>query len=135
MENETAFEKYLAGHPINDELAALARGEIAVTESPSQWVERVKEHEDDRPLSRAEREALKEARDGGAVTTLSRLLRRAIRQKTHRATIESETDPLGRQAEIAQTWANLVAFRTACTEIEWLIQAEIAALEKDERGQ
>jgi hypothetical protein len=53
MENETAFEKYLAGHPINDELAALARGEIAVTESPSQWVERVKENEDDRPLSRA----------------------------------------------------------------------------------
>lgn len=133
----TAFEKYLTGEPLNEELAALRRGEIpevgAATHPKPTTV--VDSKDEDRPLIRAERQALREAREVGAVTTLSRLLRSIIRRKIQTATIDSETDPLGRQAEIAQTWAYVVAFRTACVEIEFQIQAEIDALEREERGQ
>ena len=136
---QESLERYLGNQPLNDELAAMRRGEMPA-EAPratlsdlitSWWgpVEPPAE-EDDKPLSTAERQLLAEAQQMGVVTTFIKLLKKGLREKIRRATIDSEHDPLGRQAEIAQMWAYIGAYRTTGLEFEAAIRMEIEALQK-----
>jgi hypothetical protein len=135
---KTPLEKYLAGEPLNDELAALRAGiheEFKAPAAPA-WDPRLPAAEDDdKPLSKAERQALREGRQVGAFTTLARLLRIRLRLHVRQATIDSEKDPLARSSEIAQVWAYISIYRALAAEIEAMIQKEIEELEKSERGQ
>lgn len=135
MSELTAFEKYMNREPLTAELAALREGRTEQVEIPELVQPFQRPTDEEQPLSKAERQALRDARQGGGVTAVIRLLRRSLRIKTRQATIDSENDPLGRQSEIAQNWASIAAFRRACLEIEAMITLEIQELEKEERGQ
>jgi len=140
MPEATNFEKYLAGAPLNEELAAIRRGEEPQPNPLAAIFENLAPRQlpmsdDDRPLSKEERLSLREAAQAGAVTTLLRLMRKSLRAKIQTATMDSENDPLGRAAEVSQQWAYIVAFRRATVEIQGMIQGAIAEQEKEERGQ
>jgi hypothetical protein len=137
---KTTFEKYLDREPLTEDLARLRDGLgeplPALTGILQGWKpgSRIEIEDEDRSLTRAERLTLLEGRQGGTVTTVIRLLRRSLRAKIRAATINSENDPLGRQAEIAQEWAYVMTFRRSSMELESLILAEIAILEAEEAG-
>ena len=131
------FERYFAGEPLSPELAALRRGD---PEPPSPGIEAILEAfaprqapsgDDDRPLTRDEKVALKEAQQGGGVTTLTRLLKRSLRAKVQMAILDSENDPLGRSREIAEGWAYIATFRRLITEMEAMVNAAIADLDDE----
>src|SRR5215472_1159878 len=74
MPEATNFEKYLAGAPLNEELAAIRRGEEPQPNPLAAIFENLAPRQlpmsdDDRPLSKEERLSLREAAQAGAVTT------------------------------------------------------------------
>jgi len=135
------FERYLAGQPLTEELAALRRGESAGPAGLEALLEAFGPRpaptgDDDKPLSREECLALKEAQAGGGVTTLMKLLRRNLHRRIEEAKMDSQNNPLGRAAEIAHVWAYVAIYRRICLEIEGMTAQAIASLDSDaaERG-
>ena len=131
MNERTNFEKYLAGVPLNDELAAIRDGRAADVEPPIfPWQSKpAAAGDDDRELTRDERELLKEAKTNGMFTTLVRLQRKALKIHIRSATMESETDPLKTPTDVVNAWAYVKMYRRANMELEMLVDAEIAKLE------
>lgn len=131
MPEKTAFEKYLAGEPLTDELRILRDGDAAAPGFPwptpeSPWTATVSA---EKPLTMAERALLHEAKANGVLATLMHCAKRALQQHIQNATMDSENDPLARSAEISRQWAYVAMYRRAALELEQLIDAEIKMLE------
>jgi hypothetical protein len=131
MAETTNLEKYLAGVPLNEELAALREGRAVDAEPPAAWQRPAAADNEDRELTRDERELLREAKANGTFTTFMRLQRKALKIHIRSATMESETDPLRFPQDVASAWAYVKMFRRAIGEIGMLVDAEIAKLEGD----
>lgn len=132
MSDTSNLERYLSGEPLNEELAALQRGDMANPARPeiAAIIEslgpRMAQPDDEKPLSYAERIAIKEAYQAGVFTSLMRLMRKSLRTKQNVATIDSENDPLGRPTEVAQAWAYIAIYRRVMVELTVMIEGEIA---------
>lgn len=106
----TNLEKYLAGEPLTDELAALKRGDFEQVDFlglrsklfPAET--RVPLADPERPLRAEERAALREIRTGPGWPVLQRLMERATGNQTNAAILLSQDDPAGKRDEIAQAW-------------------------------
>jgi hypothetical protein len=128
------LERFLAGEPLNDELAALRDGRAGNVEPPAGFdLLRAKPAPDDdsRELTRDERQLLKDAKVSGVFTTLVRLQRKALQIHIRTATIESENDPLNTSQQVANAWAYVKMFRRSIVELGMLIDAELGKLEGD----
>jgi hypothetical protein len=131
----TNFEKYIAGQPINEELKALREGRLPeispflVTGIPE--AAQPAPGGDKRPLSRSERIALKELRDGPSWPVIQFLLKKATLLHVDSATLLSQDDPLGKNEEIAQLWAYVKMFKRAHSEFNLLVEAEISELDAE----
>jgi hypothetical protein len=129
--NISNLEKYLAGLPLNDELAALRDGRGADAEPviPPWLPGMAPGRDEDRDLNRDERETLREAKIAGVFTVVGKLQRKALKIHTQSATIESEIDPLRFPQDVASQWAYVKMFRRAIAEMGMLVEAEIGKLE------
>lgn len=133
MSEKTTFEKYLNGEPITEELRILREGGPPAVPWPTPEAPWAPVISDDAPLTRMERELLREARANGVLATLTHCAKRALQRHIQSATMDSENDPLARSGEIARQWAYVAMYRRAALELEQLIDAEIKVLE-GERG-
>lgn len=134
---EENYAKFLAGEPLNEDLAAVRDGRLDTLENPvhnliEKWAPRHPMDDPDRDLTIDECALLKEAKQSGVLNTLIRLQRKALQSHVRTATIDSEKEPLARTQEIVQQWAYVTMFRRACLEVEALVEAEIKRLEGDE---
>ena len=127
-EAATNLEKYLAGVPLTEELAALRDGRPEEMETPVLWRHQASADDADRELTRDERELLREAKANGTFTTLMRLQRKALKIHIQSATMESENDPLKTPQDVANAWGYVKMFRRAIAELAMLVDAEIAKL-------
>jgi hypothetical protein len=130
------FENYLNGVPLNPELAAVQKGMVSLVEEPAkaQKPQQRRVIEDvERELTRAERLDLKDLRASEGWPLLMRILERRF-QKLHKAAINnSQNDPLGRSAEIAQTWAYVGLYERAKKDMESQVEEELKALRNEEQ--
>jgi hypothetical protein len=128
----TNFEKYMRGEPLNEELQALRDGKLnEFTLVPGARLPVGAEAAAaslNKPLDKAEREALKELRQGPGWGGLQRILQKAIRTHEESAILLSQEDPLGKQSEIAQEWAYVKIFKRVHLEVNLLVEAEIEEL-------
>jgi hypothetical protein len=132
-----AFEKYLAGQPINEELAALKNGRPDPLPEEHKVLERVEAATtrwEDHKLTDADRQDLRELRQHPGWTVFVRLTKRAmaIHQKT--AIVVSKSAPLANADKIAQEWGAVWAFERACGELTNLVEAELLELAQNEEG-
>ncbi|MGA9668421.1 MAG: hypothetical protein WBQ94_04390 [Terracidiphilus sp.] len=129
----TNLEKYLAGEPLNEELALLKAGKLPLLQEPGNgaWladVTRAAEVSLDeirRPLTREERAALREMRTGGGWIVLQKLLKRATIGHTEAAVRASEDDPLGKREEIAQLWLTLKVWKRLVADMNLWVEFEM----------
>lgn len=132
----TNLEKYLAGEPITEELRQVRDG---LETGPQPWEQGFPwrgwagspGEPGDRPLTRADRELLKEAKGSGVLAIIEQTLKRALRTHVESATMDSENDPLGRAGEVSRQWAYVVMYRRALFEFAQLVDAEIAELDRE----
>jgi hypothetical protein len=131
------FEKYLQHDPLNEELAAVQRGELPPVqdaELPQQAEAAVQRPEALRgALTRAERVALRELRQSEGYAILQELLRKRFQQIEKGAITISKVDPLQNKDEIAKQWVYLGAFAQAMLEIDALMAAELKILWEQEQ--
>jgi hypothetical protein len=128
-------EKYLAGEPLNDELAAIKAGQLpdfgiglagsnaAPAGEPLTNL--------DRELSRDERIALREIRFGPGWPVLQRLLEKSTLQHTKAAIAFSQEDPLGSGAELNQMWLTVKLWKRTITELNYAVAVEMQAIEEE----
>ena len=134
----TNFEKYLAGEPLNEELAALWRGEappigagLAGGSSADLNVnggagEETGAIDDLRPLRAEERAALRETRQGPGWPVLQKLLKRGTIQRIRFSTALSEDDPLGKRDEIALAWLEVKVWKQLVNALTAMVELELA---------
>lgn len=129
-----AFETYLAGVPLNEDLAALRDGrslpEPAV-ESPGWKAQEPTEWELEKPLTRGDLADLREFRNHPGFALFIRLQKLALRKHEQQAILKSKQAPLLQKDEVAQEWALLSMYERALKEQTALIDAMIAELERD----
>jgi hypothetical protein len=125
-----AFQDYLAGEPLNEENAALKRGEdpMSLPQQPTKAT-RAPIEGVDRDLRQQERADLKEMREGPGWPVLERLIEKAFRIHERGAISLSQQDPLGNRDRIAEEWAYVTMVRRAGVEITALVDAEVAQIE------
>lgn len=129
----TNFEKYLAGEPLNDELAAIRQG--AAQEGRSGLATTGLAAEEDpvqahRPLrlTNDDRFALKELRYGPAWPALQKILDRETRRQTDAALSLSQDDPLRNRDEIAKAWHHLNVWQRMVVRLADMVGMEIKTL-------
>ena len=125
----TNFEKYLAGEPLNEELAALKSGVlpdfIRVPGAGAAWMAPPDPTDPEKPLTQAERAALRELRQGPGWAVLQKLLERATIQHINAATAASEDDPLAKSAEIAALWHTVKVWKQLCWRLRVMVDVEL----------
>jgi hypothetical protein len=133
-------EKYLAGEPLNDELAAIKAGQVpdfgiglagliaAKADEPSLM-------NPDRELSRDERIALREVRFGPGWPVLQRLLEKSTIAHTKMAIALSQENPLGSGAELNQMWLTVKLWKQTITELNYAVAVEMQAIEEDMKSE
>ena len=132
MAEMTPHEKYMAGEPLNDELAALRDGrEKGFYEQPAipQNLRVITGGDVGRDLTKAERMALRDTRNGPGWPVLVRLLEKTSHIQEKSAIASSQTDPLGNKEAIANNWAYKAMFDRAQIELQMLVEAEVKQLE------
>lgn len=127
----STYEKFLAGQPLNDDLAAIRDGRIdPQTDHPlREWLNKRPVEDRDRELTNNERILLKEAKLSGVLDVMIRLHEKALSSHIREATMHSEVDPLNKPNEVAATWGYVVMFRRAITQISSMMEEEIRKLE------
>lgn len=126
------YEKFLAGQPLTEELAALKAGRLLPDPEPEAGPPLPDRVEHDRPLTRDDRVDLLEMRDSPGWTLFIRLQQKAIRKHEQSAITRSKSAPLANRDEIAQEWACLSLYERALAEMVALVNAEIEQLERDD---
>jgi hypothetical protein len=128
----TPHEKFMAGVPLTDELAAVRDGRDQPEPKPRPApVERRAYDDPERELSRPERLDLKEFWEMPGQKLYSRIAEKAIHLHQNRAINLSQEDPLKNRDQIANAWAYVKMFRRAIAEMELIVSGELAELENE----
>jgi hypothetical protein len=135
----TNFEKYLAGEPLNDELAALRAGRLPEFELQenailAQSVGSEPLEDDEKPLTREECVALREMRTSAGWPVMQKLIRRTTIAHKKAAMLISEQDPLGAGRELANAWLEVKVWKQLTAQLNWLIVIAIESLEEPHGG-
>ena len=131
------FERYLQRDPLNEELAAVQRGELPP--APEATIPLQTEATVQRPealrgaLTRAERVALRELRQSEGYPILQELLKKRFQVFEKRAITISKVDPLLNKDMIAKEWAYLGAMDQVMMDMEAVIAAELKILWEQEQ--
>lgn len=136
----TNFEKYLAGEPLNEELAALKAGRLPEFEirqqsamfQPSVTGGDEPTEDDEKPLTREECAALKEMCTLPGWPVMQKLIRRTTIAHKKAAMLLSEQDPLG--AELKNAWLEVKVWKQLTAQLTWLIVIAIESLEDTNGG-
>lgn len=134
MAEESNFERYLQGLPVNEELARMLE-ETAEAEAPPKVIpapERIRDV--DRDLRRGERQELKEIVRGDAWKVVHRIQEKLEQNHQKCAISMSQDDPLQNGDRIVHEWAYVLMFRKAMSEFNLAIEAELARLENEDIG-
>ena len=135
----TNFEKYLAGEPLNEELAALKAGrlpefELRENASLTQAAGSESFGDDEKPLTRDECVALREMRTSAGWPVMQKLIRKTIFAQKKAAMLISEQDPLGAGRELANAWLEVKVWKQLTAQLTWLIVIAIESLEDPHGG-
>lgn len=137
MIEKTPHEKYLAGEPLNEELAALKEGRSRdFLETTPAWppsLRLITGGDIERELTRGERMDLKELRQSAGWPVVVRLLEKTSAIHKKGAISSSQTNPLANKDTIAEEWAYCTMFDRAKGEIQALIEAELRQLDEETR--
>jgi hypothetical protein len=141
-ESLEAFEKYFRREPLNDELAAIQRGEDADPPHPAEIADKrtgeiapeIAQRGGllDWTPSRVELRELAELRTCEGWDVLMRLLKKRLEILRERAINGSQIDPLGNQGAIAQNWAYHGMYGQAIGEIEPMVMEQLERLKVKE---
>lgn len=132
MPEKTAHEKYLAGEPLNQELADIRDGKISFVDpppTPTAWARDSSPDDPTRELTLAERGHLRELRMHAGWAVLQRVGEKLFENHKKGAIALSQHNPLANGDGIAQEWAYTAMFRRALIEIDGAVSAEIVKLE------
>lgn len=130
---KTNYEKYLAGEPLNEELAKMKRGELPMppwerwnqAQPAAAGEQRAPLMDPERQLNRAEQAALRELRQGPGWPVLQRLLERATINHTNSAILLSQDDPAGKTAELAQAWLTVKTWKQLVGQLNDMVAMEL----------
>ena len=135
----TNFEKYLAGEPLNEELAALKAGRLPEFELREDAIlahssESESFEDDAKPLTRDECVALREMRTSAGWPVMQKLIRKTTIAQKKAAMLISEQDPLGAGRELANAWLEVKVWKQLTAQLTWLIVIAIESLEDPHGG-
>jgi hypothetical protein len=125
-----AFEDYIAGKPLTEELARLKAGVLDPPEPGPMEVPAWEPDNLERPLNDGEREDLRRLMSEPGWRVLERLRKKCVRQMEQNAILVSQTNPLTNERGIAVGWANVAAFKEQMRLDTVLIQSEVQQLKK-----
>lgn len=133
---KTNYDKYLAGQPLNEELAQLRAGRMPdVFETPEHaslagapFREQGFVGDAEAPLTHEERIALRELRLSPGWPVLHKLLNRAAASYKKAAIILSETDPLAK--DLADLWLSVKLSKELANRFIYAVAIEIEAGEE-----
>lgn len=132
----TNLEKYLAGVPLNDELAALKAGKLPdfgmLTQQAAAPAQPAAIADPERELTREERIALREMRQGPGWPILQRLLEKSTIQHTKAAIALSQEDPLGLADELSQMWLTVKLWKRTIVDLNWAVAVELQHLTEED---
>lgn len=122
------LENYLAGLPLDDQVAALMEGrdpalDPALQRSESTTVGEAKANEDE--LTDDDREWLRRLIHEPGFNILLRLLNSAIAKREKGVTVLSSQDPLSNKERIVAEWAYVACFKTVMRDIQLMVQEQI----------
>lgn len=130
-ETLTNHEKYLAGLPLNDELAALARGEMPEQEPASAPV--LQENSGGiAKLTRTDRIALKELRQSDGWGALQKLLKMIVQDCRESAILVSENNP--DEKTVVGAWQDVTIVKRAYDVAGTRVDAEVKQLDGETKG-
>ncbi len=132
MTELTAHEKFMRGEPLTPELAALREGRDPEAKSRPMPAERKAYDDPERELTRLERLDLKEFWEMPGQKLYLRLAEKSILSHQKRAITMSQDDPFSNRDEIAIAWAYVKVLRRVITELELVVNAELAELETEQ---
>lgn len=130
------LEKYLNHEPLNEELAAIREGNVDLLPhpvektAPKRGSGRIDDPE--RDLTRAERLDLRELRQSDGWPVLMRLLLKRFLTLEKTAITISQSFPLQNAEGIAQKWHHVGVYKQVASEMELLLEQEIAELQAEE---
>ena len=131
------FEQYLQREPLNEELAAVQRGELSAAPEVDlpqpREANKLPEEAMRGELTRADRVALRELRQSEGYPILQGLLKKRFQLFEKRAITISKVDPLLNKDAIAKEWAYLGAMDQVMMDVEALIAAELKILFEQEQ--
>jgi hypothetical protein len=129
------FEKYLAGEPLNEELAAIQRGGLGPLEEPIPARESASSinADPDRELTDTERMDLRDLKLTPGWMVMQRVIQKLFSLHEKSAITLSQISPLSHRDRIAEEWAYEGMFRRAAHELLAVIDAEVKELESGPR--
>jgi hypothetical protein len=128
-----AFEDYIAGKPLTEELARLKAGVFDAPEPGPMEVPAWEPDNLERPLNDGEREDLRRLMSEPGWRVLQRLRKKAIKAMEQAAIVLSTNNPLANERGIAVGWANLTAFKDQVKLDTLLIEAEVQRLKQGQK--
>lgn len=124
MPDAGTLEQYLKGEPLNEELAALKKGEEPL-DADSRTSVSAPSPFDARPLDNDDREHLRRWRYEAGWPLMLRLLDNDTQRLENLAKAASLDNPLGNREEIAAQWAYVAMLRRVRERLVWLVDQEI----------
>lgn len=123
--SEGSFERYLKGEPINEQMAALARGE----EEPESQPQATEQRRDTRQLDDDDREHLHRLTLEPGWNVLLRVIDRDLQTQEDQTRALSMEDPLGNRDAVTNGWAYMAMMRRFRSRITSLVSVEVKLLE------
>ena len=123
------LEDFLAGKPLNEDMERLMQGEESADElgGPGSLIHR--SFADGKPITEHDREDLRQLSQMRGWQVLLKLLDTELQHQEDSAKRSSLDNPLKRQTEIAEMWAELAADQKSRTRLVLLLERELRAIE------
>ena len=126
----TNHEKYMAGIPLNEELAALKAGDEGQSAESAPVPEPISTG--NVRLTRTDRVALKELRQSDGWGALQKLLKITVQKYRDAAILVSEQDPDAK--EVVEAWQSIAIVKRLYSEVELAVDAEVKQLDGETKG-
>ena len=127
-----AYERYMAGEPINAELAKVRDGLVDEPDAPvAAPVAAIRVVRGE--LRRADRQELKEAVRGEGWQVALRIRENLLQRLEKSAISLSQDNPLANRDRIAEAWAYKDMFQRAMKQWDLAIEAELVKLEQTDK--